>query len=514
MRRFPSLLLLALLLGLGVMAWADDAPPTADPASPPAPPAAAPDDPMPSIITLREAAALGRVRAHGYEPASYRRLHVRVENRTQEALHVDMCASYLRPRRSGSCQRLGIGPPVTPTPKKKRYPPGTVIVRLDPGETKDVQFHTCCLDAGLRAPSKQSFVVASDPLPPVREKVLRWWAENPQVPQGRVNSAIWANRGTVHTGPAELMPYRAQYNRTVASHGGTVYRLRGGELTSIDPDGVERILGTEIHQVIPVEGAVYSVQMGEDGQPDLMRLGITGAEAWSFVLDLPAQYQVDDILPAPDGNLVLLGQTDHLAQMGAGIHFWSARHGTLTNVLSADGREDLSTRRLDRRRFLLATKRPAKGPTYRAGERSGEQSAIFEFHVLDGKTGAVEHEKSFWNVRAVKSGPAGVFGLSHKGRLRRLVRMSWRDHGSSEGIAEILAIGDEGLWLRPEEGLLCLVKASTGRTILEPNLDRRVMEVYDLDPVTDDLVYLRGGEIWRLRSGTTEPERVMSGAGR
>ena len=494
MRRWPVVFLLALLVGLAARSRADDgaavSPPDADGLD---------------VVTLRDAAAAGQVEAHGHSPARYQRLHVKVRNKASTPLHVDMCASYLRPRRSGSCQRLGIGPPVVPTPTPRRYPPGTVIVRLEPGETKDLEFHTCCLDAGLPAPRDQTFVVAREALPPVRERVLRWWADNPEVAQHAVNSAIWSNRETVHARPGTPDPYLGSFGRAVAAHGGTVYRLREGELTCVDAEGIERILGTQVYQVIPTDAAVYAVMLGEDGRPDLYRLGVTGAEAWSFVLDLPEDLRIEDVVPGPDGNLVLLEAT--------GLRFFSRATGQLTSPLPARTAETPSVRAPGRGPLLVVTKRPAAAPSYRAGERYGEKSAVFETWHLDGRHGTCEKEKSYWNVQAATAGPAGVFGISHKGRLRRLVRGSFKDLGPSETLSRILCVGRKGVWLLREGGQLVQVKASTGQVLVEPNVVRRMMEVWDLDPITDDLVYLRGGEIWRLRDGETEPERVEAAAG-
>lgn len=91
--------------------------------------------------------------------------------------------------------------------------------------------------------------------------------------------------------------------------------------------------------------------------------------------------------------------------------------------------------------------------------------------------------------------------------------MSFKDLGSSETIQKILAVGAKGLWLQADDGGLRLLKPATGRLLVEPNVRRRDMEVWDLDPVTGDLVYLRGGEIWRLPHGEKEPERVGAAGG-
>ena len=100
----------------------------------------------PEVVTLREAAQAGDVKAEGFQPTSYRRVHLRVVNKTTRSLAVDLCGSHLRPKKRGSCQRLGIGPPVTPseppaTPPSRpiRRDEGRVVMYLQPGETQNWQ---------------------------------------------------------------------------------------------------------------------------------------------------------------------------------------------------------------------------------------------------------------------------------------------------------------------------------------------------------------------------------------
>lgn len=451
------------------------------------------------LLTLREAASQGLVAAEGFQPSSYRRVFLRMKNRSKERLDVDVCGSYLKPKRSGSCQRLGIGPPVTPRPRPKPKP-GTVILSLLPDEEIELELNTCCLDAGKPAPERQTFVVAKKELPPVRERVLRWWADHPTAPQGAVNSAIWQFRDTVRVEPGVVPSYREPKGRFAAVHGGTYYRIDDGELVSRDADGIERFLGTGIFQVIPVEGAVYAVALGEDGRPELWRLTLTGDEPWGFVMDLGMNDRVRDVIPATGGNLVLV--TDE------GLRYWSKDGHTLSTALSTQQILHLSTRIAGRGRMAVTVQRPPREPIVRGGERVGEQAPVYELWTVDLATSEAELAKAYWNVQAMRAGPAGVFGLSHKGRLRRLVGRSFRDHGTDATFSRILAVGRKVLWLVGADGRLKLASAKSGRVRREIDLAVADLGVVDVDATTDDLAFVKDGRWTRVRASAGSIEEL------
>jgi hypothetical protein len=468
---------------------------------PPSPAAPAVEEEIVEVLTLREAASRGLVSAEGFQPSSYRRVFLRMKNRTQEPLDVDLCGSHLKPKRGGSCQRLGIGPPVTPRPRpKKKVGGGTVVIHLAPEEEIELELNTCCLDAGRPAPSKHEFVVARKSLPPVREKVLRWWADNPTAPQHAVNSAIWQFRDTVHVTPGVVPGYQTPQGRFAAVHGGTYYRIDDGELMSLDADGIERFLGTEIFQVIPVEGAVYAVALGEDRLPDLWRLTLTGLEPWGFVMDLSITDRVRDVIPATGGNLVLV--TD------AGLRYWNKEGRTLSTSLSTQQILHLSTRLAGRGRMSVTVQRPPREPTYKGGERVGEAAPVYELWSVDLATGTSERVKEYWNVQGMRAGPAGVYGLSHKGRLRRLVGTSFRDHGTADTFSRILAVGRKALWLVGEDGRLCVAKASTGRVRHVVDVPVADLGVVDVDATADDLAFVKDDRWTRVRADTGAVEEI------
>jgi hypothetical protein len=309
-------------------------------------------------------------------------------------------------------------------------------------------------------------------------------------------------RDTVHITPGVVENYRTPTGKFAAVHGGTYYRIEDGELMSRDAEGIERFLGTEIFQVIPVEGAVYAVALGDDRRPDLWRLTLTGTEPWGFVMDLADTDRVHDVIPASDGNLVLV--TD------AGLRYWNKEGQTLSTSLSTEQILHLSTRRAGRERMTVTVQRPPREAEYRAGERFGQKAPVYELWSVDLKSGKAERLKEYWNVRGMLAGPAGVFGLSHKGRLRRLVRTSFKDHGTDAAFSRILAVGQKVLWLVGEDGKLRLADARTGRVRHVLSLVAEHLGVVDVDARTDDLAFVSGGAWFRVRAASGEVEQVRA----
>jgi hypothetical protein len=441
------------------------------------PEAAAP----PEVVTLRRAAQAGRLEVRGVDPRSYREVTLELRNRTAEPLLVDLCGSYLRPKKKGSCQRLGLGPAITPSFTFQRGP-GTVVVRLGPGEKASLRMNTVCLDAGRSSPGRQEFVAATSRLPEVREKVLRWWADHPDAPQSAVNCAIWNFREEVRVEPGVVESYREPAGKRAAARGGTYYRLSDGVLTSLDPGGIERILGSQIFTVHPTPDGVYAVGLGGDGQPELWRLAMTGEEPWGRVTVLSGSARVLDVVPMAERTLALV--TDQ------GIHTLNTGSGQWRQLLSSHQFEDISALRLNEKKLLVALRIPAEEGYWQGGERKAESSDIFELWIVDGPAGTVQKLKRFWNVKAVAAGRAGVFGLTHRGQLRRLVSQTFRTLPRSGLYRRILGVGRNLLWLVREDGRLEAVHASSGQGAhlleIEPGEDFR----FAIDAETDDLVYV------------------------
>ncbi len=512
MRVIPQVALIAcLVLGLaGTPGFAEDGSPGArdKPAAPKADKQPAVDPARPEILTLRVAARTGRVEASGTKPGSYQSVQLNLRNRTPDALRIDICGSYLTPTRSGSCQRLGLGPVVTPRgkgktkPRKKTKkeprrprinddPPGTVIVMLAPGEAKSLRVNTCCLDAGKPAPYKQTFQASHQKLPPVREKVLRWWADNPTAPQGSVNAAIWQFRDTV-TASGRSDPSSTS---GVAAHAGSVYMLRRGELMMRDPDGVERFLGTEILGVHPTDSAVYAEALGteRDAQRrrhrELWRLVPTGEEPWKFIARVPEKLEIRDVRVGPGGTILATGSM--------GLYRVDPKAGRFVSLLETKDMDNLSFRFDKRGRLFVTKRRPEFEGRYKDGKLIGQGMAVCELYTIDLKTGKKERVREFWNVRQAQAGPAGIYALTPGGKLRRRIGNSFKNAPGQITYERILKVATTCVWLESKNGRLVAVnKNGRRRFAAGPSLDS--IYRWDLDPYTDDVVIYKSGTFYRV----------------
>ncbi len=443
-----------------------------------------------AVVPLWKAVAAGDVEASGSQPASYRAVRLALRNRTRERVAVDVAGSHLRPRSRGSCQRLGLGPPVVASETTSRGA-GTSVVLLEPGAEREFVVNTCCLDAGLPAPASHGFVAVAEPLPAVREKVLRWWVDNPTAPQGAVNSAIWGFSDTVHIGPGVVAHYLVPTGRFAALHRGVFYRLVDGELTSVDADGVVRILGTGIFQVLPADDAVYAVALGEDRKPKLFRLSVTGDDPWKRILDLDATNRIHDLHAGRGGDLVLV--TDK------GIDFFDHETCGVRRALASEQLVHISVRRENDERLTITTRRPPREPVYQGGQRLHEAAPVFELWSLDAASGATERDEEFWNIGSMLAGSGGVFALAHTtGRLRRLVRGKFDEFGPDATFTRILGISRDVVWLVDAEDRVVAVDARTGKRRFRTESRGWGLHVFDVDSESGDLAYVDGEEFRRI----------------
>jgi hypothetical protein len=473
--------------------------------------AAQPAAAEPGIVTLRDAARQGLLEARGTQPASYKRVHLEMRNVSEQALRVDVCGSYLVPKRSGSCQRLGLGPVVTPrlkkrrTPEKNPRPPqdrpaGTVLVSLDPGEARTLHLNTCCLDAGRPAPSHQTFRVAHGRLPPVREKVLRWWADNPHAPQGAVNAAIWKFRETVQV-PEGGDPQR-EPGKGVAAHAGIVYRLRGGELMARDADGIDRFLGTEILSVHPTDTAVFAEALGPRRGAargrELWRLVLTGDEPWRLVAHLPALDRIRELFVSPGGAILLT--TDRA------LYRVDPERKALVELLKTEDPANLSVRFAGRRILVTQRLKSEKG-YYQGGELKGEGMAVCQLWQLDAKANALGLVRDFWNIGHIQAGPAGLYALSPAGKLRRLVGRSFRNAPGHRAYERIAYVGRKSVGLVDKSDRIVAVDRS-GRPRFETGACWHELMDASIDRHTDDLVFVRDGRFYRVDAKTGAEEEL------
>ena len=62
---------------------------------------------------------------------------------------------------------------------------------------------------------------------------------------------------------------------------------------------------------------------------------------------------------------------------------------------------------------------PRENGIQRGGAIEGQSAGRFEIWRIDPKKASHEMRERFWNVSAIRAGQAGIYGLSHKGVLRR-----------------------------------------------------------------------------------------------
>ncbi|MDA1193564.1 MAG: hypothetical protein O2894_00090 [Planctomycetota bacterium] len=457
---------------------------------------------LPAVMTLREAARRGLVAAEGFDPGSYKSVRLRVRNLGEEPLRVDICGSHLEPEERGSCQRLGLGPVVTPREKKlgpqhrrpPETPPGTVIIGLEAGEEQVVHVNTCCCDAGKPAPSTQRFTVALEALEGVRVQALRWWADNPTARQGVVNRAIWQFQPVDASAAARSAASTRRFvgGSAVAAHAGVVYLLRRGELMARDPDGIERFLGTEMEAVFPTDSAIYAIAPGSvEGSRELWRLVPTGEDPWARVARLSPALHLDDIRVSPTGAIFALGSE--------GLYLVDPRLQKVTLLLAATERDNLAIAFPDRTTALVTSRRPGSGGYHQGGERKGEKMPVCEVYEIDlrGGVGRPELSREFWNVRQVLAGDAGVFALSPGGKLRRLVGRSFRNAPGQTTYERIVHVGRHHAWLETKQGLLEAVDAA-GRALEGSAPQLPEAGAFAFDDHDDRLVWRAGEAYWAL----------------
>ncbi len=502
MRTFGFLLLVGFVAVCATPGAADEA------AKPQAKEKAAADA-GPTVVTLREAAQAGDIEVEGYRANGYQHVHLRIRNLRKELMRVDLCGSHMEPRTGGRCQRLGIGPIVTPRKRRVRppdpsRPPGTVVMELAPGQDVTVEVNTCCLDAGKPAPtSRHTFRVARSKLPAVREKVLRWWADNPDTPQYAVNTAIWKFRGEVHV-PEDAPSANPKYTG-VAAHAGILYRLREGELMSLDADGIERFLGTEILDVYPTDSAIYAEALGPPrGQErvrarELWRLVPTGEDPWALVAHIPAGLSLHDLQVAPSGAVLITASK--------GLYRLSVPTKQLVLLMATEDIDNLSVG-FAKGKILATLRTPRKEGYYQGGELKNQGMGSCQLWALDPKTGGKKLVKEFWNVRQVKTGQAGTYALTPAGKLRRLVGRSFKNAPGQNAYTRILHVGRTCVWLESKKGRLVAVgKGGNLRFASGPDLDWLI--AWTVDRHSDDVLLLRRGrDYYRLDSKRGREERV------
>ena len=130
----------------------------------------------------------------------------------------------------------------------------------------------------------------------------------------------------------------------------------------------------------------------------------------------------------------------------------------------------------------------------------------FVLSLVDLTTGSVEEVRRFWTVKEMAVGPAGVFGISHKGGLRKIAGKTFKALGPPAIYDRIVGVGRKGVWLATEgNGKLVLVDTASGAVRHSTDLEAG-FGAARLDPVTDDLVLVVGEKFLRAsgKDGTVE----------
>ncbi len=137
----------------------------------------------PAVRSLAHSYRDGDIQVDARAESGYSVTSLRIINRRDEDIVVDVNGSYLRPQVHG-IQRIGIG--------IVRRGNGDTTVRLAAGETVDLEVLTVCMDASLSAPSDgQSLILAERLAPKAIRGVLREWKRNPRARPSLVQQVVW-----------------------------------------------------------------------------------------------------------------------------------------------------------------------------------------------------------------------------------------------------------------------------------------------------------------------------------
>jgi hypothetical protein len=322
-----------------------------------------------------------------------------------------------------------------------------------------------------------------------------------------VNEAIWQNRDVVRVPVAtpatgRVIEYPRPKGTSGALHGGTAYRLHDGELLAYDQDGIARFLGTGIWQALPTADGLYAVGRGADHTAELWRCALTGENPWGRVASLPREIRIQEILSAGKDRLVLV--TD------GGVTVLDTRTGAMRPFLGRLRVLDVSAVRAGEDAVTVILRVPGeKGDLQDAGT-TGKVQDVYEFWKVDLRRGPGTEEcvKRYWSTESVVAGGAGVFGLTHSGRIRVLVGDDFKNIPSTEDYSRLLAVGPDVLWLLDSGGKLAAVRPRTGAKVHGFPFGIDGDTAFGVDPATGDLALVRGKVFRRVRARDGSVEEV------
>jgi hypothetical protein len=312
--------------------------------------------------------------------------------------------------------------------------------------------------------------------------VLRWWAANPETPQGSVNAAVWKRQLEVDPSGGSARP-----SRRLAGHGGVVYQItEDGHLSSLDAAGVRRPLGSDIDSAFPTDQALYAVWRRRGGF-DLYRLATTGEEGWVPVADLGEDSVLSEVLDLGSAGLLLLGPKSVRrvrpdGSVAAVQHAGTA--GAPTAHAAGRGRVELVLHKERSGRGLLG-------------------------HVVDLAPGALETDaaKPHWEQRLVIAGPGGLFALTHAGRLERRAGGGFRPLTLPTTFDTLLFVGRRHLWGLTTDRRLVSVDLERGALRATADLPPAELDgmsltftQFSIDGATDDLLRVTSSTWQRIRA--------------
>jgi hypothetical protein len=457
----------------------------------------------PSLVaaTLDQAVGAGWLVASGRNTDGDLRMELVLTSRSNEPVVVDVSGRHMTPRSGRRVQRLGLSHPVDVTPLGG-YAPGVFAVRLAPGETRRLRMRCCCMDEDLPAPKPgDGYGLASQPPPPAVEAALRWWVEHPKALRQFVNEAVWRmdpsllDRAEVAPEPPPPVPTVP----VVRSVGGTLYVLTAGRLARLDALGSRHEMADGVLQVFPTPLGVHGVLGGSDG-PDLARLALDGAARPSTCFGVGDEPLLD-FWSVPRGPF--------LWRTRSGVFLRGSLDAEPTALFPADRsiRISLAPTDLLGGRFVLVD-RPVREP----------KSSGFAVHDVNARAGTVVHRKTFWNLRDMAVGPAGVFAVSADRTLLRLrgdrLFPLIAHESAGEKIERIVAVGRARLVVGLVDGVLAARDLDSELLVrIGGDLEANPPTAHEpwnlsLDPVTDDVVWVAQGSLWRLRPGYGAPDSV------
>jgi hypothetical protein len=276
--------------------------------------------------------------------------------------------------------------------------------------------------------------------------------------------------------------------------GGTTYLVRDGVLLSRDADRIERFLGTQIHDVFPVDGALYAVAV-VGSKLELWRHVETGDEPWKRVADLPDEMDLHSLQVLPTGGL-LASTGQALLRLPAGGNAFAP---LLTLPKDA---KDLSFRLQPKNRVRVSYTLPPTAGIFQGGEQKDARSARSELWLIDlAGPPPTEPLKTYWNVASIAQGPGGAYGLTNAGSLRVLRGDSFHDQ-RGPAIDRIVNVGREHLWAVTRDDELLAVRLDTGAFTKIAASFKSLSELRFDDPVA--CAALRGRALVRIDPASGE----------